>query len=151
MRVYLGIILILVICGSFVTTVLAGETLWKELTIEVVKLVQQGKYPEAVEAAKRALEVAEETFGPDHLKVAVSLNNLGLLYKIQGRYAEAESLYKRALTIWEEAYGPDDLNVATVLGNMAELYKKTGREDEAEKLGARARKIRSNLKRSHPQ
>jgi tetratricopeptide (TPR) repeat protein len=83
--------------------------------------------------------------------VAQSLNNLGLLYKIQGKYIEAESLYKRALAIWEKAFGPEDLNVATVLENMVELYKEIGKRDEGEKLEARARKIRSNLKRPHPQ
>ncbi len=43
MRMYVRIGLILAIFNSFVTTVPAQETLWKELTIEVVKLVQQVK------------------------------------------------------------------------------------------------------------
>ena len=41
MRMYVRNGLILALFNSFVTTVLAQETLWKELTVEVVKLVQQ--------------------------------------------------------------------------------------------------------------
>ena len=62
MRMYLRIAPILVIWALFLRGVLAQETTWKELTLEVVKLVQQGKYPEAAEVAQRALKVAEETF-----------------------------------------------------------------------------------------
>ena len=51
-------------------------------------------------------------YGADHPKVATSLSNLALLYKIQGRYDEAESLYQRSLQIYEQIYGPDHPDVA---------------------------------------
>jgi tetratricopeptide (TPR) repeat protein len=110
MGIYVRIVSIFMIgiCSSPLTAVLAQETLWKDLNIEVVKLVQEGKYTDAVKVAKRSLEIAEETFGSDHVKVALSLNNLATLYRIQGKYTEAESLYKRALAIWEKAFGPED-------------------------------------------
>ena len=44
-------------------------------------------------------------FGPDHPEVAVSLNNLGVLYSNMDRYAEVEPLYLRALTIYETEIG----------------------------------------------
>jgi len=65
--------------------------------------------------AKEALKVAENTFGPDHPRVATSLNNLGEVYGAQGRYAEAEPLYKRALAILEEALGSEHPEVARML------------------------------------
>ena len=34
--------------------------------------------------------------GPDHPDVAVSLNNLAILYTDLGRYAEPEPFYKRS-------------------------------------------------------
>ena len=55
---------------------------------------------------KRALAISEKALGPEHPDVAISLNNLALLYRAQGRYAEAEPLLKRALAISEKALGP---------------------------------------------
>ena len=52
---------------------------------------------------KRALAIREQTRGKDHPEVAVTLNNLGELYRMNGRYAEAEQFYKRALAIVETA------------------------------------------------
>ena len=47
-----------------VSSVLAQEEKWDELSKQVVKLYQQGKYAEATKAAQKALEMAEEAFGP---------------------------------------------------------------------------------------
>jgi tetratricopeptide (TPR) repeat protein len=80
---------------------------WEVLTEEVMSLYQKGQYDRAMVVAKKALEVAEQTVGPDHPSVATSLNNLAALYKTQGQYAQAEPLYKRSLAIREKALGPD--------------------------------------------
>jgi tetratricopeptide (TPR) repeat protein len=51
----------------------------------------------------RALSIAEQTFGPDHPRVGITLNNLANVYQAEGRYAEAEALYERAKSLpgWE--------------------------------------------------
>lgn len=69
----MNITLALVMWGFLAPTVPARETLWEDLTMEVLRLVQEQRSLEAVEVAKRALEVAKETFGPGHPNVAVSL------------------------------------------------------------------------------
>ena len=115
---------------------------WKTLNDEVMSLYRQGRYDSAVVVAKRALQVAEQSLGPDHPSVATILNNLAELYRTQGQYAAAEPLYKRSLAIWEKALGPDHPDVATSLENMALLYRKAGREKEAEALEKRAAAIR---------
>ncbi len=66
----------------------------------------QGRYGEAEPFARKALDLGEKEFGPDHPDTGVLLNKLALLYQDQGRYAEAEPLYKRALAIDEKAFGP---------------------------------------------
>ena len=68
---------------------------------------------------KRALEIDEAAFGPDHPKVATRLNNLAQLYKATNRLAQAEPLMKRALEINEAALGPDHPNAAGGLNNRA--------------------------------
>ncbi len=97
-------------------------------------LEKQGRYAEAERFARKALELGEKEFGPDHPYVAESLDNLALLYYDQGRYADAEPLFKRSLAIWEKALGPDHPSVALSLNNLAGLYVFQGRYAD----GARA-------------
>ncbi len=70
-----------------------------------------GHYSDAEPLLIRALKINEEALGPEHPKVAQSLNNLAVLYNAQGKYAEAEPLYKWALLIAEKALGPEHPNV----------------------------------------
>ena len=111
---------------------------WEILNKEVHTLYKKGDYDRAVVVAKKALEIAKENTGPNHLSVAVSLNNLASLYDHQSKYAEAEPLFKRSLAINEKALGPEHPDVAPILHNLAELYRATDREAEAEKLEKRA-------------
>ena len=86
----------------------AQDSEWKGLNQEARSLHEQGNYDRAIVVAKKALEVAEREFDPEHPNVATALNNLALFYYAQGQYAAAEPLYKRSLAIKEGAFGPDD-------------------------------------------
>lgn len=119
---------------------------WNTLNQEAEELYRAGKYDRAVEVAQKALRVAEQIPGPDHLNVATSLHNLAVLCRIQGEYAKAEPLFKRSLAILEKALGPDRPQVAASLENLAKLYRRTNRDSEAEALEQRAARIRA-LKR----
>ena len=46
--------------------------------------------------------IDERSFGSDHPKVALRLNNLANLFYVTNRWAEAEPLMRRALTIVSE-------------------------------------------------
>ena len=50
----------------FAITFYIKMAFWKMLNVKTTKLYQQGKYSDAEKVAKRALEVAGKTFGPDH-------------------------------------------------------------------------------------
>jgi tetratricopeptide (TPR) repeat protein len=119
---------------------------WETLQQEARKLYRAGKYDQAVVVAKKALELAEKSVGPNHPDVATSLNNLAGIYRAQGQYAQAEPLYRRSLVIREKALGPDHPDVATSLRNLALLYRATQRTTEAEQLEERAAKIKANDK-----
>lgn len=84
-----------------------------QLNAQVATLYQQGRLPDATEAALLALQEAEGTYGLDHPDAATSLNNLAMLYRAQGRYVEAEPLCQRALGIYERALGADHARTAT--------------------------------------
>jgi tetratricopeptide (TPR) repeat protein len=114
---------------------------WEKLIEQTMDLYRAGHYERAVALARKALDMAEQAMGPDHPSVAVSLNDLALLYRTLGHYAQAEPLYKRALAIWENALGPHHPSVATSLINLAELYRATDRIKAAEEMERRAARI----------
>ena len=58
----------------------AQETTWRDLTINYKVLLLQGRYEEALDKAKKALEIAETTFGSEHVSVEKSLKNLAFAY-----------------------------------------------------------------------
>ena len=87
---------------------------------------------------KRALAIDEKSYGPEHPKVAIDLNNLAQLLQATNRLGEAEPLMKRALAIDEKSYGPEHPNVAIDLNNLARLLHDTNRLGEAEPLYRRA-------------
>ncbi|MEL7036073.1 MAG: CHAT domain-containing tetratricopeptide repeat protein, partial [Cyanobacteria bacterium J06592_8] len=68
---------------------------------------------------------------PEHPDVAISLNNLAVLYNSQGRYEEAEPLYKQALEMNQKLLGPEHPDVAISLNNLALLYYSQGRYEQA--------------------
>ena len=72
--------------------------------------------------------------GPDHIRVALSLNNLAELYVNEGKYAEAEPLLKRSLTTHEKVLGPDNVHVAPILNNLAKVYWIEAKYSDAEPL-----------------
>ena len=135
--------IVLLLAGTTVVYAQGAGVEWNILNQEVIELHRQGKYVRAVVVAQKALEVAESNVGPDHPDVALSLNNLALLYQTQGEYAKAEPLFKRSLDIMEKALGPDHPAVATALENLAALYRATNQDKEALELDKRAERIRA--------
>ena len=146
------VIIIMALVLSFSLSAYAQDVLWEKLNSKAKTLIKQRMYPDALSVTEEALQVAEDTFGPDHPKVAISLNNLAELYVIKGSYAEIEPLYKRSLKINEEALGEDHPDVAISLNNLAELYYNQGRYKETEPLYKRALKIlEDTLGSDHPE
>jgi CHAT domain-containing protein/Tfp pilus assembly protein PilF len=99
---------------------------------EIAQLYEQGKFSEAVPMAQRALAIRQASLGSNHVDVAQSLTNLGILYAILGRNSDAEPLFKRSLDIYEKTYGPNHPDVSAALSNLANLYQAQGRYADAE-------------------
>jgi len=136
-------LLVIVLALGAGVPVCARGVEWDTLNHEVESLCAQGRYGRAIFVAKKALQVAKQTVGPDYPDVATSLNNLALLYKTQGRYEPAEPLYKRSLAIREKTIGRNHPKVADSLENLAALYRKTGRDTNADVLEKRSAAIRA--------
>jgi tetratricopeptide (TPR) repeat protein/CHAT domain-containing protein len=131
---------LLLSCAATVSAESLDEV--RALNNEVMQLYQVGKYAEAVELAKKSLTLAEQKLGAEHLELAQSLYNLGLVDAAQARYGEAEQLYKRSLAIRENAIGSEHPDVAQSLHALATLYRIQGRLADAEPLLRRSLAIR---------
>lgn len=103
---------------------------------------EHGQYAVAEKQFLAALKEAQG-FGPDDLRLAKSLNNVGAVYAVEGKYSKAEPLYKRSLAILEKTLGAEHPDVATCLENYGALLRQMRRTAEAETLEARARAIRA--------
>ncbi|XP_046862836.1 serine/threonine-protein kinase/endoribonuclease IRE1-like, partial [Xenia sp. Carnegie-2017] len=66
-----------------------------------------GNYDKALEFCEKALEIRKQSLGPNHVDVASSLNNLGVLFDITGQH-DKEKNYN------EEALGVRDLKLLEI-------------------------------------
>jgi tetratricopeptide repeat protein len=74
--------------------------MWAQHSTTSPKLYRaQGRYADTKPPLKRALVIDEKSYGPEHPKVAIRLNNLAQLLKNTNRLAEAEPLDRRAQAI----------------------------------------------------
>ena len=108
-------------------------------------------YEKALEIIQRLAKDNPQAYEPD---VAMTLNNLAVLYKGTQRFTEAEGIYKQALEIRQriakdnpQAYEPD---VAMTLNSLANLYSNTQRFTEAEDMYKQAQEIYQRLAKDNP-
>lgn len=116
------------------------ERLWDESIAELsphdraTMLMLRGRYKEAEAIEKENVAILERKLGPDHLKVATSLNSLAGIYYAQGKLNKAEETYKRAIEILAKSTESDYDDFNMVLGNFATLLSSQGKLAEAEKI-----------------
>lgn len=114
-------------------------------------LGEQGRYAEAEQLFRRALEGQEKALGKDHPDTLGTVNNIAVLYQMQDRYAEAALHFQRALKGYERALGKDHPTTLTIVGNLASLYLDQDRYAEAEPLARRALEAQERmLGKDHP-
>ncbi len=118
-----------------------------------VLLLTKADFCEAEPLMRRSLRIDEESYGQDHPRVALDLNNLASLLQDIDRLAEAEPMMRRSLQIDEASYGKDHPAVAKNLNNLAGLLRVTNRLAEVEPLMQRSLRILIALKQQgylHP-
>ena len=72
---------------------------------------------------RRALAIDEASYGNDHPKVAIRLNNLAGLLQATNRLAEAGPLMARCFTVFRQSLGLDHPNTQSVGGNYIALLQ----------------------------
>ena len=99
------------------------------------------RLPEAYQVLRRALAIAEDRLGPDHIRMAAVLDGLGVWYVAKGNWSRAEASVRRALAILAKGLGPDDRSVASETSALVYILIFTGRHGEA--LGLAERNTRT--------
>ena len=104
-------------------------------------LLNLAELASAKSVLERALSLCEETYGPNHPKVATVLNNLGLVLKNMGDLEGAKKNFERALKMGEKTYGPNHPKVAIRINNLGMVLKDMGDLEGAKKNFERALKM----------
>ncbi len=110
----------------------------RRLRQQANKLYKDARFIEAEPLIRRALTIAERSFGKDHPDVAIDISNLATLLQATNRLAEADMLLRRASVIMETSFGKEHPNFVTVLENHGSVLQALCLDVEAKK------------RRSHP-
>lgn len=102
-------------------------------TSAAIGFYREGKFNDALTAAKRALELREKVLPEDHALVNVSLNNLGQIYFAKENYSEALEIFLRLKAAYEKSLPPGHANYDALLRSLAASYFYLGKDSEAEK------------------
>jgi tetratricopeptide (TPR) repeat protein len=136
----LKIILAVVAALSVSAPAFCENRAWSEMNDSVVRMYQDGRYAQALPVAEKALKEARKNFPVDAPELALSLNNLALLYKNEGRYEESAKLYEESVSVAEKIAGPDAEDLIVPLNNLAMLYETQGQKGKADAIYERLRK-----------
>jgi eukaryotic-like serine/threonine-protein kinase len=93
---------------------------------------RMGLYRKALPLLEQALAIGRRTFGAQHVRVAQSLNDLGVLQRELGNAAAAEPLLVESLAMRRRLLGNEDKDVAVTLVELSRALNDLGRGSESE-------------------
>ena len=102
---------------------------------------RQGRLPEAVEKARRHVELNSMLVGESHPVYGASLSNLAGLLFLQGDLTAAEQHLSRATSICRQTLGEQSPHYAECLRNLAMLRRCRGDEAGAQQFSEQAERI----------
>jgi len=80
-------------------------------------------YKNALIMYQKALDIEIDLFGMEHSTTALSLNNIGGVYRALGDYEKSLDTYKNALIGCESALGLEHSNTVVIYSNICRVYK----------------------------
>ena len=87
--------------------------------------------PQAALSLADAVNLLDETLGPDHPRTLASRNNLANAYRSAGRLKEAIDLHKKNLADRLRVLGADHADTLSSRNNLALAYQSAGRLEQA--------------------
>ena len=104
-----------------------------------------GMYDTAQHLLQRALASGRAALGPEHVRVAQTLNDLGGLAAEKGDYQTAVASLESALRIRRTIHGPEHTEVANTLAELGRVYQDHGFNGRAEALHREAWAVRRKV------
>ncbi|MCG3125375.1 MAG: Serine/threonine-protein kinase PknD [Phycisphaerae bacterium] len=95
---------------------------------------KRGDHAAAERRYREVLEGRRALFGEGDRRLAVTMNDLGIVLEAQGRYDDAYGVLREAHARTVEASGERSEDAINTLGNLANVVHALGRLDEAEGL-----------------
>jgi tetratricopeptide (TPR) repeat protein len=125
---------------------LAGEP---ELQAEMLTVIGRtyqrlGLLDKAEPLLARALALGRGALG-EHVRVAQSLNDLGVLFRERRQHARAQPLLEESLAMRRRLFGNEHKDVAVTLVELGRLYSDRGMSDRAEPLFEEALAVRRKV------
>jgi tetratricopeptide (TPR) repeat protein len=149
-RIVRQVCTLLLLIGGLSPSLVHAEDL-TALAKQTLQQYQAGRYAEAEQLGKQALNLCERRFGQNRPDCAWAFGNLAIVYAAQGRYADAITLFQRVVSMNEKTLGPEHPDLAQTLNNLAAVYETQGRYADAMSLSQRALAIREKaLGPDHP-
>lgn len=131
-----------------------GALPWAAELDDVGQILYKARTPQTTEAAEalfeRALQLIDQTGGPDALEAAPVLGHLADLHFEQGRRNISEELDRRALALKTRVLGPEHPEVGVASKLLGMSLSSQGRFGEAEEPLARAVRILENASPRDP-
>ena len=106
---------------------------------------RMGMLSKALPLLQQALAIGRRTLGPDHERIALSLNALGVVQRQLGHIKEAEPLLRESLAMRRRLFGNVHPDVAVTLVELSRVLRDRGRGAEAEPLAREALAIRQQV------
>ncbi len=126
---------------------LAGQPELQAEMLTVVGRVYQrlGARDRAQPLLEEALAIGRRVAGPEHERVAQSLNDLGVLLREKGDYAAAGPMLEQALAMRRRLLGSEHADVAVTLVELGRASSDQGSPERAEPLLREALTIRRKV------
>jgi tetratricopeptide (TPR) repeat protein/membrane-associated protease RseP (regulator of RpoE activity) len=102
-----------------------------EASEEASQLSEQGLRSEAINAYRRAVELSQKLFGPQHINTIRVRNNMALELSQAQRLEEARGVFQEVLEQFQRQLGPRHPEVGTALNNLATVYQSMGDQARA--------------------
>ena len=85
---------------------------------------------------KESLAIGKKVHGDEHPKVAIGLNNLARLYRLQGNADDALPLAEAALATFMETFGAEHRRTLSAQGNLGLIVFAIGDASGTEQIAA---------------
>ena len=104
-----------------------------------------GEHEKARQLLEQALVSGRKAFGPEHVRVAQTLDYLGAMLANKGDNATAARTLEQALEMRRKLLGTEHADVAVTLVELGRVYQDQGLNDRAEGLHREALNIRRKV------